>query len=51
MILNLLLMSVKGKPKLTPFTGSDYTRVTFWPDFKKFSMTKLDDDIAGTNQS
>jgi DNA topoisomerase-2 len=40
-------MSVKGKPKLTPHQGSDYTKVTFWPDFKKFGMTKLDDDIAG----
>merc|ERR1712232_290309 len=40
-------MSIKGKPKVTEYHGSDFTKVTFWPDFKKFGMTKLDDDIAG----
>ncbi|CAE8645699.1 unnamed protein product, partial [Polarella glacialis] len=40
-------MSKKDKPKITDFTGADYTRITFWPDFARFGMTKLDDDIAG----
>eukprot|EP00933_Yihiella_yeosuensis_P069787 TRINITY_DN7678_c0_g2_i1.p1 TRINITY_DN7678_c0_g2~~TRINITY_DN7678_c0_g2_i1.p1 ORF type:complete len:1431 (+),score=413.67 TRINITY_DN7678_c0_g2_i1:106-4398(+) len=40
-------MSIKNKPKITDFKGSEYTRVTFWPDFAKFGMTKLDNDIAG----
>jgi DNA topoisomerase-2 len=38
-------LSVKGTPQVTSFTGQDYTRVTFWPDFKKFGMKGLDDDI------
>jgi len=40
-------MSQKDKPKIVDYTGKDYTRITFWPDFAKFGMTKLDDDIAG----
>eukprot|EP00930_Biecheleria_cincta_P009214 TRINITY_DN11090_c0_g1_i1.p1 TRINITY_DN11090_c0_g1~~TRINITY_DN11090_c0_g1_i1.p1 ORF type:complete len:1408 (+),score=413.95 TRINITY_DN11090_c0_g1_i1:74-4297(+) len=40
-------MSKKDKPKLTPFTGADYTKITFWPDFSKFGMKGLDDDIVG----
>jgi DNA topoisomerase-2 len=40
-------MSQKEKPKLTDHPGTDYTRVTFWPDLAKFSMKKLDDDITG----
>lgn len=40
-------MSKKDKPKISDYSGQDYTRVTFWPDFAKFGMTKLDDDIAG----
>jgi len=39
-------LSIKGTPKVTNFTGPDYTRVTFWPDFKKFGMKGLDDDIV-----
>eukprot|EP00931_Biecheleriopsis_adriatica_P084091 TRINITY_DN5779_c0_g2_i1.p1 TRINITY_DN5779_c0_g2~~TRINITY_DN5779_c0_g2_i1.p1 ORF type:complete len:1441 (-),score=394.52 TRINITY_DN5779_c0_g2_i1:164-4447(-) len=41
-------MSKKDPPKISDYlSGSDYTRVTFWPDFAKFGMSKLDDDIAG----
>lgn len=40
-------MSVKNKPKVESFTGADYTRVTFWPDFSRFGMKKMDNDIAG----
>eukprot|EP00928_Gymnodinium_smaydae_P001475 TRINITY_DN10542_c1_g1_i1.p1 TRINITY_DN10542_c1_g1~~TRINITY_DN10542_c1_g1_i1.p1 ORF type:complete len:444 (-),score=103.35 TRINITY_DN10542_c1_g1_i1:2-1249(-) len=40
-------MSVKNKPTIVPFTGSDYTKVTFWPDLAKFGMKKLDNDIVG----
>eukprot|EP00929_Paragymnodinium_shiwhaense_P044864 TRINITY_DN22_c0_g1_i1.p1 TRINITY_DN22_c0_g1~~TRINITY_DN22_c0_g1_i1.p1 ORF type:complete len:1434 (-),score=498.53 TRINITY_DN22_c0_g1_i1:234-4535(-) len=40
-------MSEKGKPTLSNFKGEDFTKVTFWPDFSKFGMKKLDDDIAG----
>merc|ERR1719313_2240365 len=39
-------MSKKGKPKLQDYTGQDYTRVTFFPDFAKFGMKEMDDDIA-----
>lgn len=40
-------MSTKHKPKITDYSGQEYTRVTFWPDFAKFGMKGLDDDIAG----
>merc|ERR1719262_1149891 len=40
-------LSVKNKPKISDYSGADYTRVTFWPDLSKFGMTKLDDDIVG----
>lgn len=41
-------MSKKSPPKISPYpAGKDYTRVTFWPDFEKFGMKKLDDDIVG----
>lgn len=38
-------MSKKGEPQLTGFTGEEFTKVTFWPDFKRFGMKGLDDDI------
>merc|ERR1719284_2388747 len=40
-------MSTKNKPKIVDYSGSDYTKVTFWPDLEKFGMTSLDDDIVG----
>jgi len=53
-------MSVKGTPSISKHSGSDYTCITFFPDFKRFKMDKLDEDtvallskrvydIAGTN--
>lgn len=38
-------MSVMGKPKITDGKGEDYTKVTFFPDFAKFGMTAMDDDL------
>ncbi|KAI1955941.1 DNA topoisomerase 2 [Ophidiomyces ophidiicola] len=38
-------MSKMGKAKITDCKGDDYTKVTFKPDFKKFSMDKMDDDF------
>mmetsp|Transcript_21056 Transcript_21056/g.48766 ORF Transcript_21056/g.48766 Transcript_21056/m.48766 type:complete len:1366 (-) Transcript_21056:196-4293(-) len=39
-------MTVKNKPKISDYNGEDYTKVTFWPDFSKFGMTGLDNDIV-----
>eukprot|EP00971_Amphidinium_carterae_P081558 1613336-Amphidinium_carterae.1 len=39
-------MSVKSKPKITDHSGEEFTKVTFWPDFAKFGMTGLDEDIV-----
>ena len=44
-------MSVKGKPKITKCkettdSKKDWTKITFYPDFSRFSgMTSLDTDI------
>ncbi|KAL2869738.1 DNA topoisomerase 2 [Aspergillus lucknowensis] len=54
-------MSTLGKPKITEAKGSDYTKVTFKPDYPKFGMDGMDDDfeallkrrvydLAGTTQ-
>lgn len=40
-------MSKKNKPTITDFSGSEYTKITFWPDLAKFGMKKLDKDIVG----
>jgi DNA topoisomerase-2 len=37
-------MSVMGKPKITKWDKKDHTKVTFYPDFAKFGLTKLDQD-------
>lgn len=39
-------MSKTSDPKVRPFSGEDYTKVTFSPDLTKFKMAKLDDDIV-----
>merc|ERR1719506_2280368 len=39
-------LSKKGTPQVTPFKGPDFTKVTFWPDFKRFGMKGLDNDIV-----
>ncbi|KAJ3107884.1 DNA topoisomerase 2 [Phlyctochytrium planicorne] len=38
-------MSKKTEPKITSHKGEDFTKITFLPDFGKFGMTELDDDI------
>eukprot|EP01033_Poteriospumella_lacustris_P010996 gene10996-7824_t len=40
-------MSVKTEPKITSFSGTDYTCITFYPDLRRFKMDELDDDIFG----
>ncbi|CAE8621271.1 unnamed protein product, partial [Polarella glacialis] len=35
-------MGDKGKPKMTKFSGKDFTKVTFYPDLKRFGMASLD---------
>jgi DNA topoisomerase II len=37
-------MKQKEKPKIDKFSGNDWTRVTFWPDFQKFGMKGFDND-------
>ncbi|ETW07803.1 hypothetical protein, variant [Aphanomyces invadans] len=39
-------MSVKGAPKITSWSKKDFTCITFTPDFERFQMTGLDDDIV-----
>ncbi|KIW24077.1 DNA topoisomerase 2 [Cladophialophora immunda] len=38
-------MSEMGKARITDSKGEDYTKVTFYPDFAKFGMTAMDDDL------
>lgn len=38
-------MSKMGKPKITTSKSTDFTRVTFTPDFKKFGMDGMDNDL------
>ncbi|KAK1965691.1 topoisomerase IV [Colletotrichum sublineola] len=38
-------MSNCGKAKISSSKTSDFVRVTFKPDFKRFSMTGIDDDL------
>lgn len=40
-------MSEMGKAKITDHKGEDFTKVTFYPDFAKFGMTGIDDDLEG----
>lgn len=38
-------MSKKGKPKITENTkGEEWTKITFTPDLKRFSMENIDED-------
>mmetsp|Transcript_13156 Transcript_13156/g.17863 ORF Transcript_13156/g.17863 Transcript_13156/m.17863 type:complete len:88 (-) Transcript_13156:574-837(-) len=40
-------MSRRDKPLVQQVRqGQDFTRVTFWPDLAKFSMSQLDTDIV-----
>jgi DNA topoisomerase-2 len=38
-------MSNMGEAKITTAKGDDYTRITFYPDWKKFGMSGVDDDF------
>ena len=39
-------MSSCNEPDIKPFSGRDFTCVTFKPDLSKFSMERLDRDIV-----
>ena len=38
-------MSKMGEATITPQKGDDFTKVTFFPDFQKFKMDSIDDDL------
>lgn len=38
-------MTKMGKAKITEAKGSDYTKITFKPDYSKFGMEHMDDDF------
>jgi DNA topoisomerase-2 len=38
-------MSQKTAPKITSYSGKDYTQISFVPDLDKFGMVGIDDDI------
>ncbi len=38
-------MKNKQKPVVTDYNGKPFTRITFIPDYKRFNMTHLEDDI------
>lgn len=40
-------MSAKDEPRISPYDGSDFTCVTFYPDLARFKMDQLDEDIIG----
>merc|ERR1719424_1016927 len=40
-------MSQKSTPEVTAYSGAEFTKITFWPDFARFGMTGLDSDIVG----
>lgn len=39
-------MEKRDKPKVTKNSGKSYTKVTFSPDYQKFGMKGLDDDVV-----
>ncbi len=39
-------MGVKEAPEVTKFTGDDFTCITFFPDFARFKMNGMDNDIV-----
>lgn len=39
-------MGKAGEMELKPFSGEDYTCITFHPDLSKFKMQSLDKDIV-----
>ena len=39
-------MGKTSDPKIKEFSGEEFTKITFHPDFAKFNMEKLDDDTV-----
>ena len=39
-------MSKAGDPKVKDFSGDEFTKITFEPDFPKFNMPRLDEDTV-----
>lgn len=39
-------MTIHGEAEISPYTGKDYTKVTFYPEFKRFGMNAFDDGIV-----
>lgn len=39
-------MGKTSEPKISDFGREEFTKVSFWPDLKKFKMEKLEDDIV-----
>nr|AAS90120.1 DNA topoisomerase type 2 [Tetrahymena thermophila] len=39
-------MSEQSEPQISSYTESDYTKITFYPDLKKFHMKELEKDIV-----
>lgn len=39
-------MGKTSEPKISDFSKEEFTKVTFWPDLKKFKMENLEDDIV-----
>lgn len=39
-------MGKVSEPKITDYSSTDFTKITFSPDLAKFKMEKLDDDIV-----
>jgi DNA topoisomerase-2 len=39
-------MTVRQEPAITPYSGPDYTCVTFRPDLPRFGMAALDEDVV-----
>ncbi|AFZ79356.1 DNA topoisomerase II, putative [Theileria equi strain WA] len=53
------MTKTQGEPKIVPYQGNDFVKITFIPDYKRFNLTTIDDgtlklltkrvyDIAGT---
>jgi DNA topoisomerase-2 len=38
-------MNTHSEPEIKSYSSKDYTSVTFYPDFKRFGMKHLEDDI------
>lgn len=38
-------MTSHGEAEISPYSGKDYTTVTFHPEFARFGMERFDQDI------